>query len=71
MSAHDLVRKCNDALRVGVDFPTLWHTIIRSDPMVLGPPVLRLEDDHAYLEVALLSGGWLVVDNEKRAARLR
>jgi len=39
MSAQELVAKCNEALRKGVDFPTLWRTVIKPHPMVAGIPV--------------------------------
>lgn len=71
MSPDDLVRKCNEALRLGVDFPTLWHTIIKPDPNVIGPPVQRLDGNRIYLEIALLRGDRLVIDNEARTASIR
>jgi hypothetical protein len=71
MAGHDLVCKCNEAMRRGVDFPTLWHTVIRPDPTVIRVPVQRLEGDRTYLEVPLLRGNWLVVDNESGTASLR
>jgi hypothetical protein len=71
MSPHDLVRMCNDAMRGGVDFPTLWHTVIRPHPAVIGVPVQRLDGDRTYLEVPLLRGEWLVVDTQVRAVSLR
>jgi hypothetical protein len=71
MNPNDLVLKCNEAMRVGVDFPTLWHTIIKPHPTVIGPPVQRLDGNRAYLEVPLLRGDWLVVDNELRTVSLR
>lgn len=40
--AIDLIRKCNEAMAVGVDFPTLWQTIIKPHPMVAGIPVQRI-----------------------------
>jgi hypothetical protein len=71
MSPDDLVEKCNEAMRLGIDFPTLWHTIIKCDPNVMGPPLQRLDGNHTYLEIALLRGDWLVIDNEARTVRIR
>lgn len=71
MSPNDLVQKCNEAMRLGVDFPTLWHAIIRRDPNVMGPPIQRLDGRRAYLEIALLRGDWLVIDNEARTVSIR
>ena len=39
--------------------------------MVVGVPVQRLDGKHAYLEIPLLRGDWLVIDNEKKIASLR
>jgi hypothetical protein len=58
-------------MRLGVDFPTLWHTIIKRDPVVIGPPVQRLDGNRTYLEIPLLRGDWLVIDNELRTASVR
>jgi hypothetical protein len=69
--ALDLIRKCNEAMAVGVDFPALWHTIIKPHPMVAGIPVQRVVETRAYLEIPLLRGDWLVIDFEGKAARLR
>ena len=71
MSAHDLFDRCNEALRRGIDFPTLWQTVIRPDPPVIGIPVQRLDGNCAYLEIPLLRGNSLIVDNESRVASLR
>jgi hypothetical protein len=71
MSPDDLVEKCNAAMRLGVDFPTLWHTIIKLDPNVMGPPVQRFDGNRTYLEIALLRGDRLVIDNEARTVRIR
>jgi hypothetical protein len=71
MSSNDLVQKCNEAMRLGVDFPTLWQTIIKPDPTVIGPPFQRLHGSRTYLEVPLLRGDWLVIDNEVRTVSVR
>jgi hypothetical protein len=71
MSLNGLIRKCNEAMRLGVDFPTLRHTIIKPDPAVIGPPVQRLDGNRTYLEIPLLRGDWLVIDNEARTVSVR
>jgi len=60
MSVNDLVQQCNEAMRLGIDFPTLWQTIIKLHPTVMGPPLQRLDGNRTYLEVPLLRGDWLV-----------
>jgi hypothetical protein len=67
----DLVQRCNEALRNGVDFPTLWHTVIKPHPSVVGVPVQRLDGNRTYLEIPLLRGDWLVVDSDLRMVSLR
>jgi len=67
----DLVRDCNEALRHGSDFPTIWQTIIKSHPAVVGIPVQRRDGERAYIEIALLRGDWLVVDLDERKVSLR
>jgi hypothetical protein len=68
---NDLVQSCNHAMRGGVDFPTLWHTVIRPHPSVVGVPVQRLDGNRTYLEIPLLRGDWLVVDTDGRTVSLR
>jgi hypothetical protein len=71
MNPADLVQKCNEAMSLGVDFPTLWHTIIKPDPTVIGPPIQRLDGDRTYLAIPLLRGDFLVIDNEARTVSAR
>lgn len=70
-NSDDLVRNCNEAMRRGVDFPTLWHTVIKPHPTVVGVPVQRLDGNRSYLEIPLLRGDWLVVDTEDRTVTVR
>jgi hypothetical protein len=67
----ELLTKCNDAMRGGIDFPTLWHTIIKPHPTVAGVPVQRWDGHRTYLEIPLLRGDSLVVDMESRTVSLR
>jgi hypothetical protein len=71
MSAQELVMKCNDALRSGVDFPPLWHTIIKPHPTVAGVPLQRWDGRLTYLEIPLLRGDCIIVDMEGRTVSLR
>jgi hypothetical protein len=68
---NDLMASCNEAMRIGVDFPTLWHTVIKPHPSVVGVPVQRLDGHRTYLEIPLLRGDWLVVDTDSRTISLR
>jgi hypothetical protein len=69
--ADDLVRNCNEAMLRGIDFPTLWHTVIKPHPTVVGVPVQRLDGNRSYLEIPLLRGDWLIVDVESRTIGVR
>jgi len=67
----DLLQRCNEAMRDGVDFPTLWHAVIKPHPSVVGVPVQRVDGNRTYLEIPLLRGDWLVVDTDRRMVSLR
>jgi hypothetical protein len=71
VNSDDLVRNCNEAMRAGIDFPTLWHTVIKSHPTVAGAPVQRTDGNRTYLEIPLLRGDWLIVDMEGRTVGCR
>jgi hypothetical protein len=58
----DLLQTCIAAKRDGADFPTVWQTILRGHPLVIGPPVSRLDDGAAVLEVSLINGQRIVHD---------
>ncbi|KAB2876455.1 MAG: hypothetical protein F9K43_01145 [Bauldia sp.] len=57
----ELLAACIDAARTGADFPTVWHSILRRHPIVVGSPVQRMDGTTAILEVPLLFGQRLVV----------
>ncbi len=60
--ASELLQACVAAKRAGADFPTIWQTILRGHPLVIGPPVQRLEGQQPVLEVSLINGQRLVLD---------
>jgi hypothetical protein len=62
-AAHDLLTDCAEAMRQGADFPTVWNTVIKTHPSVMGPPVQHLDGDRAQLRVRLISGQRLVFDS--------
>ncbi len=62
-TARELLGKCVEAMRQGADFPTVWNTLIKGHPSVMGPPVQHLEGDRLQLRVALISGERLVFDS--------
>jgi hypothetical protein len=69
---YDLAKRCTDAMRRGINFPALWHTIIKPHPSVIGVPVQKISDDHRpYVEIPILHGGWLLVDFDAKVAQLK
>ncbi len=61
--ASNLLELCVAAKRSGADFPTVWQTILRGHPLVVGPPVSRLDGGAAILEVSLINGQRLIHDH--------
>lgn len=58
----NLLQTCIAAKHEGADFPTVWQTILRGHPLVIGPPVSRLDGDVAILEINLINGQRIVHD---------
>ena len=61
--ARNLLQSCVAAKHAGADFPTVWQTILRGHPLVIGPPVSRLDGGAAILEVSLIDGQRIVHDH--------
>lgn len=59
-SVGELLRACEAAREEGADFPTVWDSILRRHPMVIGPPVQRIKGGEAMLEIPLITGQRLV-----------
>jgi hypothetical protein len=55
-----LVKRCEEAHASGADFPTVWQTILRGDPAVLGLPVQAMKNGQPVLRVRLVTGHDLV-----------
>jgi hypothetical protein len=62
-AARQLLEKCVEAMGQGADFPTVWNTVIRGHPAVMGPPVQHLDGDRSQLRVLLMFGERLVFDS--------
>jgi len=60
--ARNLLNECTAAKEAGADFPTIWQTILKSHPLVMGPPIQRLEGEEAVLEISLINGQRIVLD---------
>jgi hypothetical protein len=62
--ADDLARLCTDAVRKGNDFPTIWDTLLKRHPLVVGIPRQRFEGNRSFLEIRLIAGERLVFESE-------
>jgi hypothetical protein len=70
-TASDLARLCTDAVRRGETFPTVWHTMLRSHPLVKGIPQQRLEGNRSLLDIPLTTGERLIFDGDAKRFRLQ
>jgi hypothetical protein len=52
----DLLQECAQARAAGLDFPSIWHTILRYHPAVAGGMRQRASVDGVWLEVPLRNG---------------
>ena len=60
----DLLQRCRTGQAAGLDFPTLWHEIIKPHPLVIGPPVQTVRNGRIRMEVRLISGGAIAFDSD-------
>lgn len=56
VSPEELLGACERARREGNDFPTIWNTLLKHDPLVLGAPTHQVTDGVAQIVVALITG---------------
>jgi hypothetical protein len=55
-----LLRACEAAQKDGMDFPSLWRTIITRHALVVGLPAHRVANGEAQIVVTLLTGQKLI-----------
>ena len=66
----DLARRCNDMLRAGKDFPTIWDTVLKSHQLMASIPRQRMDGKQTLLEAWLITGQRLVFDGNVQEFRL-
>jgi hypothetical protein len=66
VASDHLLAKCAASIGSGDDFPTIWQTILRGHPLVLGPPVQGVSGGRLRLEVFLITGQRLVFDSTSK-----
>ena len=64
MTRDALIAHCRAGQEAGMDFPTLWNELLRTDPLVIGPPVQTLRDGRVRMEVRLITGAVIAFDTE-------
>ena len=60
----DLIKRCRAGQATGMDFPTLWHEVLKPDPLVIGPPVQTVREGRIRMEIRLITGGAIALDSE-------
>jgi hypothetical protein len=61
----ELVERCTQARRHGADFPTVWQTVLRGNPLVAGIPRQRVEGARSLLDIPLITGQSVVYDGDR------
>jgi hypothetical protein len=51
MAARDLLEECNEAMSLGLDFPMLWHSVIKPHEAVAGIPTHREIEGRPLIEI--------------------
>jgi len=59
-----LLERCVAAHSRGVDFPTVWHVILRVDPLVDGAVIQMTDGEREWLEVPLTTGQRIALDHQ-------
>lgn len=62
----NLVERCTEANGRGADFPTVWHTVLKRDPLVAGIPRQRMAGAKSVLEIPLITGQCILYDGDLR-----
>ncbi|ANP47302.1 hypothetical protein [Candidatus Viadribacter manganicus] len=55
-----LLDACERARRSGLDFPTIWRTLLRTSPLVIGLPGHEVVDGEAQIVISLSTGQQLL-----------
>ena len=61
-----MAKLCTELVRKGIDFPTVWTTVLKGNALVNGIPQSKLEGRRPMLEVQLITGERLVFDGENK-----
>jgi hypothetical protein len=64
--ANHLAQLCTELVRKGNDFPTVWSTVLKGNPLIDGLPQSRLEGPRPVLEIRLITGERLIFDGDAK-----
>lgn len=56
---NELLARCRTAHGAGLDFPTIWNQIVRTNPLVLGLPIQVMIGSEPQLRMQLINGQFL------------
>jgi hypothetical protein len=60
-TASELLGKCIAAGQGGMDFPGVWHSLLKGHPLVVGVPEQRMRGEQTVLEIRLITGQRIVL----------
>lgn len=55
-----LLAACNAEKNKGLDFPTIWKTMLKGHPYVTGSPIQDIGENGPILKIPLITGQVLV-----------
>jgi hypothetical protein len=64
-----LVRECMLARSQGIDFPTVWTTILKPSRLTVGHPIQNFVDGRPMLQVRLVTNEYIVCGPDGYALR--
>ena len=64
--AQDLAAFCTALVRKGEDFPTVWATVLKGNPLVDDIPKSKLEGSRTVLEIKLITGERLLFNSDRK-----
>lgn len=57
-----LLEDCNSAREAGLDFPTIWKSVLRPHPYIAGLPIQDRKELGPVLKIPLITGRFIVSD---------
>ena len=64
--SQDLAALCTELVQKGEDFPTVWATVLKGNPLVDDIPRSKLEGGRTVLEIKLITGERLLFNSDRK-----